>query len=237
LAIALAGGWWWWRQDRHFLLSSLAWMLPLSVYAFFYDTGDSHVYLIVAALLLALWWGGGTCYLLRLLAGRTRNAAWQRVGLIAILLLPFASLALHWQEVDLSDDWLAHAYAYQALDGVEPDSLVVVRGDRPTFALWYAIYAEERRPDVAVVSGPMLAFIWYRDHVRRLYPHLVIDEPTAAEEVTTNDLVRELIAHNMPQMTVYATDPSDPWKAWFDFTKEGAPIYRAHLKSGGEQEE
>jgi hypothetical protein len=118
---------------------------------------------------------------------------------------------------------------------VEPDSLVVVRGDRPTFALWYAVYAEERRPDVAVVSGPLLAFIWYRDHVRRLYPHLVLNEPTATSEVTTDDLVRELIAQNMPRMTVYATDPSDPWKAWFDFIQEGAPIYHVHFKSGEDE--
>jgi hypothetical protein len=140
---------------------------------------------------------------------------------------------LNWQNVDLSDDWVAHAYAHQALDGVAPDSLIIVRGDRPTFALWYGVYAEEQRGDVAVVSGPMLAFIWYRGHVRHLYPHLTLDEPTAAE-VTIDDLVRDLILQNSSNMPIYATDPKEPWEAWFDFVEEEAPIYRVQLKPGQE---
>jgi hypothetical protein len=225
LAITLAGGWWWWRRDRVFFLASLLWILPTAIYAFTYDTGDSHVYLVSVTVLLALWWGEGARYLLRL-AQRLRPA-WQRVVLAVLLLLPVASLALHWQEVDPDDDWHVHAYIEQALDSIAPGGLVVVRGDRPTFAMWYGVYVEGRRPDVSVVSGPLMAFHWYRDHVRGLYPDLILAEPTA-EGVTIDDLVRDLIEGNEPLRPVYATDPKEGWEAWFDFVKEAdAPIYRA----------
>jgi hypothetical protein len=227
LILVLAGAWGWWRQDRRLLLFSLAWMVPLGLYTFFYDTGDSYVYLLPAVLLLALWWGEGAGYLVRL--AQALRPTWQRTLLALLLLLPSASLALHWQSSDLSDDWTAYAYVYQALDGVAPGGLIVVRGDRPTFALWYALYAERQRPDVSVVSGPLMAYIWYRDHVRHLYPQLTIPQPSDTV-LTTDDLVRELIVHNAPDRPVYATDPSDPWKAWFSFAQEGHPVYRVTLK-------
>jgi hypothetical protein len=68
--------------------------------------------------------------------------------------------------------------------------------------------------------------------VRHLYPDLTLHEPTA-DNVTTDDLVRDLIDSNHDHRPVYATDPSDPWKAWFDFVKEGdAPVYRAYPSQG-----
>jgi len=114
-------------------------MLPLGLYAFAYNTGDSYICLLPALLLLALWWSGGAFYVLELVAHHTRGRICQQVVLVLLLLLPFASLALHWQQIDLTDDWTAHAYAQQILEEAEPDSLIVVRGDRPTFALWYAV--------------------------------------------------------------------------------------------------
>ncbi len=224
LAIALVGAWGWWRRDRRFALFVLVWILLVGVYAFFYDTGDSHVYLLPALVLMALWWGEGARHLLGL--PRLQKPVWRRLSLVVLCLLPLGSLLLHWRAVEPDDDWQAHAYIYQVLETVEPGGLIVVRGDRPTFALWYGLYAEEQRPDVAVVSGPLLAFIWYRGQIRHLYPDIILNEPTA-EEVTWDDLVRDLIASNISQRAVYATDPKEEWEEWFDFVKRGdEPIYR-----------
>jgi len=229
LAIALAGVAWARQRRRRFLLFALTWSLPLAVYAFFYYTSDSYIYLLPAVMLLALGWGAGGCYLLHL-ARRWRPAR-QRMALAALLLLPLASLALHWQAADLSDDRAAQLYSQQVLEAVAPNSLVVVRGDRATFALWYAVYVENQRPDLAVVNGPMLAFIWYRQQIRHLYPDLILNEPTAAD-VTTDDLVRDLMAVNSTRRPVYATDPGDSWGEWFDFVQVGeAPVFRVQVKS------
>ena len=217
LAIALIGAWGWWQCDRRFALSALVWIFLVGLYAFFYDTSDSHMYLLPAVLLMALWWGEGARRLHGL--AYTLQPVWHRVALVVIVLLPLASLALNWRAVEPDDDWLAHTYVEQALEQVEPAGLIVVRGDGPTFALWYGLYAEEQRPDVAVVSGPLLAFIWYSQHVRHLYPYLVVNEPSATDEVTIDDLVRDLIASNIDNRSVYATDPKELWEEWFDFVK------------------
>ena len=235
LLLALIGIGSWWRRDRLFVAFAFAWMLPLGIYAFFYDTGDSYVYLLPAVMLLALFWGEGARYLLHL--ARHLRPVWQRTVLVVILLLPLASLALHWKGNDLSRDWQAHAYAFQALESADPGSLIVVRGDRSTFSLWYGLYAEGLRPDVTVVNGPMLAFIWYRNHIRHLHPDLILEDPTGSQQVTWDDLVRDLIVSNYARQPVYAADPKEPWEEWFEFTKEeDDPLYRVQPKPRWEQQ-
>lgn len=232
LAIALLGGWGWWQRDKQFALFALVWMLLVGVYAFFYDTGDSHMYLLPVILLLALGWGEGIRLLLTW--AHDLRPAWQRIALLAVLLLPLASLALHWGAVDPDDDGRQQAYIRQVLEEVEPGGLIVVRADGPTFALWYGLYAEEQRPDVALVNGPMLAFIWYRDHTRHLYPQIVLTEPGPGQD-TFDHLVRDLIANNVRARPVYVIDPKEPWYDWFEFEElsEGR-IYKVHLKQPAE---
>jgi hypothetical protein len=225
LALALVGGRSWWQRDRQFALFSLSWILFVAIYAFTYNTYDSHVYLLPPLLLLALWWGEGARYLLQLVS--RWQPYWQNLVLAVFLAMPILSLALNWQVSDLSKEVSVHNFIDQALEGVAPGGLVIVRGDGPTFALWYAIYAEGQRPDVAVISGPLLAYIWYRDEMRRLYPEVSLNEP-GGQDVTTDDLVRDLIEGNIGSRPVYATDPAEAWKQWFDFVQEGdKPVFHA----------
>jgi hypothetical protein len=229
LAIALVGAWGWWVRDRRFALFALAWMLLVGLYAFFYDTGDAHMYLLPTVLLMASCWGEG----IRRLLGWAYDLRpqWRRAALALVILLPLGSLALHWQAVEPDDDWQVHAYTTQVLEEVEPGGLIVVRGDGPTFALWYGLYAEEQRPDVAVVNGPLLAFLWYRDQIRHLYPQLVLNEPGSGE-VTIDDLVQDLIASNIEHRPVYALDPKEQWEEWFEFVKEeDGSVYQVRLRS------
>ncbi len=226
LALALIGGWGQWQRDRRMSLFGLTWAASVGVYAFFYDTIDSHMYLLPALMLMALCWGEGACLLLGMM-GR-QSEIWRRLALVVLILLPAVSVALHWQEVDPDDDWEARIYFEQVLETVPQGSLVIVRADQPTFALWYAAYAEGMRPDVQVVSGPMLAFIWYRDHIRNMYPELVVSVPRGAG-LTWDDLVYDLVASNA-SLPTYMTDFKEEWRQWFDITKASeSPIYRVGL--------
>ncbi len=229
LAIALVGLGHWFRRDRALALFTLVWAIIIASYAFFYSVADSHVYLLPAFLLMAIWWAGGGHYLLTLV-NRNRTRRWWLV-LLVLAALPFASLAIHWQESDLSGDWSDHAYSHQVVDGVEPDGLLIVRRDRPTFASWYAVYAEERRPDVTVVNGPLLAYIWYREHVSSIYPDLVVPKPHGSD-LTYHDLVRDLILDNIAYRPVYATDPREEWYEWFEFVpQESGVLYKVQLRT------
>jgi hypothetical protein len=225
LALAIIGGYSWWQRDRTFCLFSSVWILVVAVYAFFYNTGDAHVYLVPVLLLLALWWGEGARWLAGVVAAR--RPSWRRAALIAVALLPLLSLALHWQAADPDDDWVARDYVDQVLAAAEPGALLVVRGDVPTFNLWYGVYVEHPTADVAIVSGPLLAYVWYREHVRYLYPDLVVSEPTGVPDVTIHDLTRDLILDNQPFRPVYVTDPAELWEPWFDFEQVAdSPLYR-----------
>jgi hypothetical protein len=229
LALALLGAWGWWRRDRWFALFALVWIFMVGLYAFFYDTGDSHIYLLPTMLLMASCWGEGVRQLLVWL--QDRQPKWRRLVLAVVILLPLGSLALHWHQVKPDDDWQAHAYIQQVLEDVQPGGLIVARGDRPTFAMWYGLYAEERRPDVAMVNGPLLAFIWYRDHIRHLYPQLVLNEPGSGDD-TFDDLVHALLASNIDQRPVYALDPKEQWEEWFEFVQEeGSFVHQVRVKS------
>jgi hypothetical protein len=229
LAIVLVGAWSYWQRDRRFAMFSLAWIFLVGVYAFLYDTGDSHVYLNPAVMLMAFWWGEGIHQLLRMVP--TPRKDWLRWVSVAMLMLPVVSLALHWRAVRPDDDWQADAFVYQVMDTAEPQSVIVVRADGPTFALWYGLYAEELRSDIAVINGPLLAYYWYRENMRHLYPYLVLNEPGPDVELF-DELVHDLVASNRSR-TFYAVDPKDEWQEWADFaTVEGASIQRVDLKPG-----
>jgi len=227
LPVALIGAWAQWQRDRRLALFSLVWIALVGVYAFFYDTADAQIYLLPAVMLMALWWGEGAHLLLGLV--RSSQPAWRRAALAVLLLLPLASLALHWRAVEPDDDGERRAFIDQALEAAPPGSLIIARADQPTFALWYAIYAEGQRPDLQVVSGPMLAFIWYRDHVRHLYPGLVVREPVGTN-LTWDDLVYDLVAGNA-HLPTYLTDFKEEWRAWFDIAPIGqSPLYRVQVR-------
>jgi hypothetical protein len=134
--------------------------------------------------------------------------------------------------MDLSHETEATRYVDQVLTDVAPSSLIIVRGDRPTFALWYGVYAEGRRPDVAIVSGPLMAYVWYRHQIRQQYPDLYLAEPSASEDVTIDTLVQDLIRDNWGSRPIYATDPKPIWEEWVVFEKQDAPIYRARPRGG-----
>jgi len=227
LVISLIGAWGQWKRKRRFAVFALIWMGLVVLYAFFYDTGDSHMYLLPVVLLMALWWGEGVYLLLGL--AQSLQPVWRRAALVILILLPVGSVALHWRAVEPDDDWEAHIFIHQALDAVQPGGLIIVRADQPTFKLWYGVYAEEQRPDVQIVSGPLLAFVWYRDQIRHMYPSLVLNEPHGGN-LTWDDLVRDLVASNW-YLPTYMTDFKDEWREWFDITQVGdSPIYRVRMQ-------
>lgn len=214
LALALAGFWGWWQQDRLLTLFLLTWTLLAGTYSFFYNTPDSYVYLLPVLLLWTLAWSEGVRRLFHLL-GQLGQVG-RRLALMGLLALPLLSLGIHWPLVDLSDDYETSAYLNQILDKLDPAALVITQGDAPTFALWYALYAEGQRPDVAVVNVPLLVYPWYRAQVRHLYPDLNVHEPGVTQNVP-EVLVGDLITGSLPFRPIYATDPEPAWQTQFCF--------------------
>jgi 4-amino-4-deoxy-L-arabinose transferase-like glycosyltransferase len=199
-------GLWDLRHNRWLALGSLVHAAISLVYALGYNVSDAFVYLLPAYFYVALWIGRGAAFVLattRRLYESDRDQE-KVVSLVAagLMLAPLVSLASEWQGMDLTHDWEVEIYAQEALEVVEPGSLILVAGDRNTFALWYYRYAEEWRPDVMVVNYVMLNFDWYRRVVTTHHPEMIL--PELAQ---TNKLNAVLL--NLDQRAVYIAEDED----------------------------
>jgi hypothetical protein len=222
------------RRDRCLASAGLLWIACAGLFAFFYNSTDSIVYLLPSLPILALFWAEGARCLLDL-AGDLRPWA-VVVAATLLLFVPASSLARHWSEIDLSDDVSAQVYIDQLLDSLDPGAVVLVQNDQPTFALWYAQHADGLRPDIAVVNTSLLGFDWYRSQLRATYPHVEVPEPVG-QMASIHELVRELVVRNYLSHPVFAVDPHEAWQTWFDIapTKAGV-VFRVQVKARWEQE-
>ncbi len=62
---------------------------------------------------------------------------------------------------------LPRTYARLLLDAMPSNGVLLAGGDNDTFPLWYLQQVEERRPDVTVVTVPLLGAEWYRTELVR----------------------------------------------------------------------
>jgi hypothetical protein len=165
---------------------------------------DAFVHLLPVYFYVALWMGQGASSLLaatyRLGTSRRRATGAIRLVTIGLLMLPLISLIGGWREMDLTHERRAQTFAQDALNAVEPGSLILVGADAYTFALWYYRYVEQLRPDVLVVNEAMMSFDWYRHTVAIHHPE-VAQSGEGATRVTGLDL----ILRNLDGRAVYIT--------------------------------
>lgn len=162
LALTLLGLWRGLEKDRRFSAFALSYVLLLSGYSMLYTTGDSYLYLLPAAAIAALWMAWGAYDIVRELCrgSTTQRFAW--LAMLMLLALPLLSMVSRFGELDLSSDREAYISAQRLLQEAAPNALVLSRGDRQTFSLWYARYGLRQRPDVIVIDRWLLDFPWYR---------------------------------------------------------------------------
>jgi hypothetical protein len=122
------------------------------------------------AIAFALWaaWAG---------IGATRLGAWvatrvhkpSAAGAVA-LVVAATPIALNWRASNRAQDGpptVAARFARALLDSASPNTVLLVAGDNDTYPLWYEQVVERRRPDVAVVTIPLLPAEWYRRELSR----------------------------------------------------------------------
>jgi hypothetical protein len=115
---------------------------------------------------IGLWAGAGAVRAARVVGRRVgwRRSSW--VG-VAIAALP---IALNWRAADRRREpgaSLPPAFARATLESTPPNAVLFVAGDNDTYPLWYAQIATGVRPDVTVVTVPLLGATWYREELAR----------------------------------------------------------------------
>ena len=94
-------------------------------------------------------------------------------GLVAIaagLVIAGLPAGLNWPAVDRRREpeaSLPRGFAEALLDAAPPRAVLLVGGDNDTYPLWYLQRAEAVRPDVTVLTYPLLGAGWYRDELHR----------------------------------------------------------------------
>lgn len=215
IGIALAGVWYSWHQHRRWtLLAGLTYLLFV-IYAMGYDTADSYVYLIPSYAVVGIWIAQGMAGLAQdILSAERIRRLWPILAGV-ILLLPLSSLVRNWRDMDLSQDWLALAYAEESLAAALPGAAILTHGDAPTFALWYAHYALGRRPDVTLITISLWPYDWYRQAVARLAPFLLQPDgspPPTIEALIQQERARRPLYHagESPLISQYRWVPEGP---------------------------
>lgn len=180
----------WWRTTG--LLALL-----FALYGLFYRTDTAFLYLIPAWGMAALWLAEGIDRLARLLTDR--RAAWVLVIGLTVA-LPLSAIVRFYPLNDASRDGRAETFIAQALVQAEDGAVILTATDRPTFALWYAIYGLGRRSDIVPLNVNLYGYGWYRATLARHHPALfmglAVDAPLEA--------VVQAAAARLP---VYAAEP------------------------------
>ena len=120
-------------------------------------------------------WGAWAGYgAVRLLA--RRRLAW--LG-IAVACLP---IALNWRVANRRREpeaSLAHVAARAWLTPLPDRAVLITAGDNDSFPLWYLQLVEKTRPDIAVITSPLLGADWYRAEVAERHGLLPIEDVTS----------------------------------------------------------
>jgi hypothetical protein len=92
-----------------------------------------------------------------------------RTRLAAIPVLALGLIPLFGNRVTASraDETIAHDFARDLLESVEPYGVLITAGDNDTFPLWYAQEVEGIRPDVTLANLSLMNTDWHLRQLRR----------------------------------------------------------------------
>ncbi len=118
----------------------------------------------------SLWIGIGASGLIQL-AGEAMlprlkgedGPKWMALGMGGVLFaaVPLLMMVVNFDDHDRSGRYVAGDYAYNMLQSVEKDAILLTNGDNDTFPLWYLQEVEGVRQDVRVANLSLMNTSWY----------------------------------------------------------------------------
>jgi len=108
--------------------------------------------------------------------GASAQALWERVKggsalrwlaaapPLALALVPLLGNRL---TASRAHEWIAHDFARDLLESVEPYGILITAGDNDTFPLWFAQEVEKIRPDVTLANLSLMNTEWHLRQLRR----------------------------------------------------------------------
>lgn len=141
--------------------------LSLSVCVIFginFPNPDVEAFYILAFLIVAMWLGVGLATLM------LRSDHWGLAAAAALAVGTGVSVSQNYERMDLSEFSVPTDWVLDALETVEPGSVVLTR-EWDHYSPWlYLRLVEGVRPDVAWIDTELLRRSWYPDFIRQMYP-------------------------------------------------------------------
>ncbi len=107
----------------------------------------------------SIWVGLGAFWLMRIVHKWLPKGIW--VGLIlSFTISPFLLFTQNWDDHNRSGRSFVRDYAFNFLNGLAPNALVLVYGDNDTYPLWYLQNVEDFRTDVRIINANLLGSNW-----------------------------------------------------------------------------
>jgi hypothetical protein len=122
------------------------------------EARERDYFFVFAFLAWGIWAGIGSV----IVAQRLARPAW--VGAV----VAFLPIVLNWRAVTRRvepEQSMPMVFATAMLESTPADGVLFVMGDNDSYPLWYAQEVRRVRPDVAVVTVPLLPTDWYRAQI------------------------------------------------------------------------
>ncbi|MFI5231278.1 MAG: DUF2723 domain-containing protein [Gemmatimonadales bacterium] len=153
---------------------------------------------------LGVWTGLGISVCWRALAARLPGPGALRSAapVLAVALLP---LVLNAHSASRAGQTFTRDFAYDMLDSVGPNGILITNGDNDTFPLWYAQIVDGYRRDVAVIVASYLGTDWFPKQLMRRGVTLAA---TPAEADSVPEVLRLDTPERFDAGAVHATIPA-----------------------------
>lgn len=115
----------------------------------------------------AIWIGIAVMWFAELLQRVVKNkAAASAIASVVAVLVPLQMVSQTWDDHDRSGRYFVRDMAYNYLQPLGKNAMIVTHGDNDTFPLWYSQEVEGVRNDVRIMNTSLLGMDWYIDQMK-----------------------------------------------------------------------
>lgn len=113
-----------------------------------------------------IWIGLAVMWLSELLRKITKPEIGAAVASVVCVAVPLQMASENWDDHDRSNRYTSRDLAYNYLQTLDPNAILVTHGDNDTFPLWYIQEVEGVRTDVRIMNTSLLGTDWYIDQMQ-----------------------------------------------------------------------
>jgi hypothetical protein len=203
------------RRDRRTAAMMLVGFAVASVGLLFYLNISDHevrsreYFWVPSYVGLAIWMGIGSGAIVRW--AKKMGSAYRNLMVGALVLFAVMPIVMHYHTLNRSQNKVAYYYAWNMINFLEEDAIIITNGDNDTFPLWYLQQVEGIRTDVDIVNLSLIQINWYieqlkdrevpmsftYDEIERMTPYWTRDADTGElklitlRDITLHDIIRE----------------------------------------------